>query len=146
MNYETLSDCTSDPNFLLPTRSVSTTQLLGASPRTKLIQARATAVAIGQSILVNSLIQEIPKRTAIVTPQAVISNGALDLQRLAGSSEVLEALRGAYAKAIQNLLLYSLVAVCVALPFALRMEWLNVKKAAVEKREGIAKGSREDGH
>lgn len=96
----------------------------------QLTKTRAIAVAIGQSVLVNSLVGEVPKRTSAVLPHAVITNGALNLQRLRSSPVVLKALREAYAKAIQNLLVYSLVAVCVALPFALGMQWLNVKKVA----------------
>ena len=96
----------------------------------QLTQRRAIAVAIGQSVLTNRLVREVPRRTSAVPPQAVITNGALNLQRLTNSALALKALREAYAKAIQNLLIYSLVAVCVALPFALGMQWLNLKKAA----------------
>ena len=112
----------------------------------QLIQNRAIAVAIGQSVLVNSLVREVPKRTSTVSPQAVITNGALNLQRLTGSNVVLTALREAYAKAIQNLMVYSLVSICVALPFALGMQWLNVKKVAKKTPVEDVDRQEDEGH
>ena len=61
----------------------------------------------------------------------MVANGALNLRRLTESSSELRGIREAYAEAIQSLIIYSLVAVCVALPFALGMEWLNVHKAGM---------------
>ena len=106
----------------------------------ELIFPRAVAVAVGQSVLVNSLVREVPKHTSAVPPEAVIANGALNLQRLTDSSVAQRGLREAYAKAIQNLIIYSLVAVCIALPFALSMQWLNVKNATKKPQSKYASG------
>ena len=73
-------------------------------------------------MLVNSLLREVPTHTNSVSPNAVIANGPLDLHRLSDSGLEQQGLREAYAKAIQNLMWYSLAAVCVALPFALGTE------------------------
>ena len=72
--------------------------------------------------------------------QIVIDAGAANLVSLAGSPQVLEALRIAYAKAVDNTLVLSLSAACIALPFALFMEFLNVKTVA-KQRESDGQGS-----
>lgn len=64
---------------------------------------------------------------------------------LAGSSQVLEALQLAYAKAVDNTLVLSVSAACIALPFALSMEFLNVKKIA-QQRENEGQGLPDNDH
>ena len=89
---------------------------------------RAIAIAIGQNVLVNSLLKEVPKYTDKVPPEAVVKAGALNLVNLTTSTSILTLLREAYGKAIQNLMFYSLVTACLALPFTLGMQWLKIKK------------------
>ncbi|MCJ1386956.1 hypothetical protein MMC17_010085 [Xylographa soralifera] len=95
----------------------------------------AIAISVGQSVFVNTLLKEIPENTLAVSAQTVIDAGAANLVSLAGSSpQVLEALRIAYAKAVDNTLVLSLSAACMALPFAFGMEFLNVKTVAKQKK------------
>ena len=77
--------------------------------------------------------------------QTVIDAGAVKLVALAGSSEVLEALQIAYAKAVDNTLILSVSAACIALPFALSMEFLNIKKIA-QQRECEGQGLPDNYH
>lgn len=96
----------------------------------------AIAIAIGQSIFVTGLFEEIPKHTKAISPAAVVQAGPTAL-RLAETPAILRALQEAYAAAIQRTMYFSLATACVALPFALGMEWLNVKKIAEEKTDRV---------
>ena len=100
-----------------------------------IISNRAIAIAVGQSILVTTLSQELPKLTPAIPAEVVIKAGASNLSKITNSSTALALLRIAYDRAIHNVLIYSLAAICTALPFALGMQWLNVKKAAQKVSE-----------
>ena len=91
---------------------------------------RSAAIAIGQSLFINGLIREIPKLTDAIDPHTVVNAGPLNLKALAKSPDVLHALRSAYSLAVRDTMYCSLAAVCVTIPFAFGMQWLNVKKAA----------------
>lgn len=93
----------------------------------------AITLCAAESLFVNSLLDEIPKHTSALSAPAVVDAGASNLAKLATSPEILQALRASYAKAVSNTLVYSLVAACAALPFAVCMEWLNVKRVAKER-------------
>lgn len=94
---------------------------------------RSAAIAIGQSLFINGLLREIPKLTDEIDPHTVVSAGPLNLKALATSPAVLHALRSAYSLAVRDTMYYSLAAVCITIPFAFGMQWLNVKKAARNK-------------
>lgn len=94
---------------------------------------RSAAIAIGQSLFINGLLREIPKLTEAIDPHTVVSAGPLNLKALATSPAVLHALRSAYSLAVRDTMYYSLAAVCITIPFAFGMQWLNVKKAARNK-------------
>jgi len=102
---------------------------------------RSIAIAIGQSLFVNGLVEEIPKRTDAVSSAAVLKVGPTALTLLAKTPAILRALRDAYSEAIQRTMYFSLATACVALPFALGMQWLNVKKVAKEKEKEKVQGS-----
>ena len=94
---------------------------------------RSAAIAIGQSLFINGLLREIPKLTDAIDPHTVVNVGPLNLKALANTPAVLHALRSAYSLAVRDTIYYSLAAVCVTIPFAFGMQWLNVKKAAQNK-------------
>ena len=94
---------------------------------------RSAAIAIGQSLLINGLLREIPRLTDAIDPRIVVHAGPLNLKALAKSPAVLHALRSAYSLAVRDTIYFSLAAVCVTIPFAFGMQWLNVKKAARNK-------------
>lgn len=94
---------------------------------------RSAAIAIGQSLFINGLLREIPKLTDAIDPHTVVNAGPLNLKALAKSPAVLHALRNAYSLAVRDTMYYSLAAVCVTIPFAFGMQWLNIKKAARNK-------------
>ncbi|KAL8982245.1 MAG: hypothetical protein Q9177_005332, partial [Variospora cf. flavescens] len=62
----------------------------------------ALGVPIGNALLIGGLRSEVPKFAPDVSPEAVVRNGALDLQRLTSSPKTLQGLRTAYAMAISH--------------------------------------------
>ena len=94
---------------------------------------RSAVIAIGQSLFINGLLREIPRLTDAIDPHTVVKAGPLNLKALAKSPAVLGALRSAYSLAVRDTMYYSLAAVCVTIPFAFGMQWLNIKKAARNK-------------
>ncbi|MCJ1397655.1 hypothetical protein MMC11_000851 [Xylographa trunciseda] len=98
------------------------------------------AVSIGESLLVNGLLREVPKHTQAVSPQAVIDAGALGLLSLATSPITIQALRQSYVIAISDIFIFTTAIVCVSIPMACGMQWLNVKTISKEREERKGKG------
>ena len=98
------------------------------------IYRRSIAISIGQSLLINGLNTEVPRYTSAVTSQAVVEAGALNLPSLTNSPAVLQSLQEAYAKVISNIMIFSLVIVCIGFPVACGMKWLNLKKLTEERK------------
>jgi hypothetical protein len=67
--------------------------------------------------------------------QKVIDAGAGGLRAIAPNPAVLQELREAYADALKGTFVLALVGTCLALPFAVCMQWLNIKRVAEERRE-----------
>ena len=95
----------------------------------------AVAVAIGQNIFLNELYALIPAYAPEVSAVQVVDVGAGGLKDLRVSGETLRRLREAYAEALRSTFVLPLVGTCLALPFAVGMQWLNIKKIAEERRQ-----------
>ncbi|MCJ1342376.1 hypothetical protein MMC31_000558 [Peltigera leucophlebia] len=95
----------------------------------------ALGVPIGNALLISSLKHEVPKSTSTVSPDAVIRAGALNLKSLTTSAEVLQGLRQAYAIAISHVNIFLVVVICISVPTACGMEWLNIKKISTLREE-----------
>lgn len=76
-----------------------------------------------------------PKYTTEVSPAQVLGVGAGGLNLLASSSAVLDALHRAYGEAIRELFVLGLVFACLSLPASCAMEWLNIKRESVKRRQ-----------
>jgi hypothetical protein len=108
----------------------------------------AIAVSMGQNLLLNKLKTTIPAHTSAVSVQTVIDAGAGGLKAIAPTLAVLQELREAYADALGGTFVLALVGTCLALPFAVGMQWLSIKKVAEERRERAKEGKsmgREEG-
>ncbi|KAL8969893.1 MAG: hypothetical protein Q9197_004104 [Variospora fuerteventurae] len=90
----------------------------------------ALGVPIGNALLIGGLRSEVPKFTPDVSPEAVVRNGALDLQRLTSSPRTLQGLRTAYAMAISHVNIFLVVLICISVPTACGMKWLNIKEVS----------------
>ncbi|KAL1961855.1 hypothetical protein VTN77DRAFT_979 [Rasamsonia byssochlamydoides] len=100
----------------------------------------AVAIAIGQSIFETSLEHQVRTSNLPIAPASVVAAGPTGLRSLTSSPTTLRALQDAYALAIQSVMYFSLATACAALPFAVGMQWLNVKTVAAqkEKEEAVA--------
>ncbi|KAH8787843.1 major facilitator superfamily domain-containing protein [Diaporthe sp. PMI_573] len=97
--------------------------------------AGSLGIAIGQNILIRKLYEAVPVYTSAVTPAQVTSAGAIGLEALAnGSSDILTALRHAYAIAVRQTLILPLAALCIAFPASCAMERLNIKVVTEQRK------------
>lgn len=89
---------------------------------------------MGNTILVNGLLREVPRSTEGISPQAVIRAGPTNFQRLTTDPTVLRALEYSYSQAIQGILYFALAAIAMSLLFAIGMEWKNLKTSIQEEQ------------
>ena len=101
------------------------------------------AISIGSNLLDNSLSHYVPLYAPTIPPTAVLSKGALNLSSLTADADVLAALRQAYAKAIDRIMIFALVIVCLGAPVTLGMRWLNLKVITADRDKEKARGEKE---
>ncbi|KAI4139613.1 MAG: hypothetical protein LQ341_004154 [Variospora aurantia] len=94
------------------------------------VMKTALGVPIGNALLIGGLRSEVPKFAPDVSSEAVVRNGALDLQRLTSSPTTLQGLRTAYATAISHVNIFLVVLICISVPTACGMKWLNIKEVS----------------
>lgn len=99
----------------------------------------AIGVQIGETLLVTTLTREVPKYTSAISPQTVIAVGALGLKKLTTDPIILTGLRKAYATAVDATIICAVAAICLSIPFAACMQWLNLKKVAARKDQEKAR-------
>jgi len=85
---------------------------------------------MGQTITINTIMSEVPKRIPGLSPSVVINARAAYLPQVAPSPEALIFLRMVWNTAIRNTMILSVSLVALSLPFTLGMEWLNTIKIA----------------
>jgi hypothetical protein len=103
------------------------------------------AVAISQNLFLQTLHTSIPAHTSAVSVQAVIDAGAGGLAALAPNLAVLQDLREAYADALRGTWVLAAVGTGLALPCAMGMQWLNIRRVAEGRREKAMESSGEEG-
>ncbi|KAL8730564.1 MAG: hypothetical protein Q9166_004018 [cf. Caloplaca sp. 2 TL-2023] len=92
-------------------------------------------IPIANALLIDGLQSEVPKYAPGVRPDDVVRNGALNLESLANSPIVLRGLRQAYAIAVSHVCILLVVVICVSVPVACGMQWLNIKKVSQQREE-----------
>ncbi|KAJ8112239.1 hypothetical protein OPT61_g5348 [Boeremia exigua] len=113
------------------------------------------AISVAQSVFSSSLKGDITRKLSSVTdarfadfdPAAVIAAGPKGMKALAHDAVVLRFLQDSYAVAVRHTLYVAVATVIVAIPFALGMQWLNVKaisKAKSESTEMLVERNRGD--
>ncbi|RYP41930.1 hypothetical protein DL767_000667 [Monosporascus sp. MG133] len=90
----------------------------------------AVGTAIGQALLIDGLNIAVPRHTDAVTPAEVIRAGATGLHIVATSPAVLDALRAAYVDAVRRTIVLGLAGICMVVPTACAMEWVNIRRVA----------------
>ncbi len=90
------------------------------------------AVPISNAILIHSLTQEIPRSDAKRIGAHAVIKASANLKALTNEPIVLRALRYCYVTGIRGIMIFSLVAVVVSLPFAICTEWKRIKTTSSE--------------
>jgi hypothetical protein len=103
------------------------------------------AVSVSQNLFLQTLHTSIPARTSAVNVQAVIDAGAGGLAALAPNLGVLQNLREAYADALRGTWVLAAVGTGLALPCAVGMQWLNIKRIAEGRKTKATDSGGEEG-
>ncbi|KAL8837431.1 MAG: hypothetical protein Q9170_002515 [Blastenia crenularia] len=104
----------------------------------------AIGIAMGQTITLNTIQSEVPKRVPGIAASAILTAGAANLKGLTDSPHVLSELRMVWCKAIDRIMLLSVSLVAASVPFTLGMEWINAKKVAQSRKQAnVAEVGRE---
>ena len=98
----------------------------------------ALGIPIGNALLINGLHEQVPKYAPEVSPDAVVTGGALALKSLTTSPAILNGLRVAWTIAVSHVNYFLVAIICISVPTACGMEWLNIRKVSAE-REGEKK-------
>lgn len=99
------------------------------------ISISAIGIPVGNALLISGLRNQVPRLAHGIPPEAVIRNGPLNLQALTKSPSLLHGLREAYAIAISHVNIFLVVLVCVSVPTAGGMKWLNIKEVSKRNEE-----------
>ncbi|KAL8704960.1 MAG: hypothetical protein Q9201_001906 [Fulgogasparrea decipioides] len=100
-------------------------------------------IPIANALLIDGLHSQVPEYAPSVSPDDVVRNGALHFESLTTSSSLLRGLRQAYAIAISHVCIFLVAIICISIPTALGMEWLNIKEVS-RKREEEKKAKAEE--
>ncbi|KAL9012108.1 MAG: hypothetical protein Q9173_003107 [Seirophora scorigena] len=99
----------------------------------------AIAIAIGQTITINTIQKEALKQVPGISVNAILTEGAANLGRVAaGSAEALHGLRQVWSIAIDRTMLLSVSLVAASVPFTLAMEWVNATEIARQRKEAAS--------
>ncbi|MCJ1393362.1 hypothetical protein MMC18_006235 [Xylographa bjoerkii] len=90
-------------------------------------------VPIGNALLIDKLRREVSDLASNVSPDAVITAGPLALQSLTSSPTLLQAFRQAWALAVSQVNVFLVVIICISIPTACGMKWLNIKKISIQR-------------
>ena len=107
------------------------------------LASRAVGVSISQTLLITKLQASIPRRVPSISPEDVIKAGASNFNLLTTNSDILNAIRGCWADAVQAVFIFAVVASAISLPFACGIQHLNVHTVMKERKQAEEQGIRE---
>ena len=84
-------------------------------------------------MLVNGLSTELPRLTNAVSPQVVIKAGPLAVGNISKNPEILLAVRQSYSFAISHVFIFATAIICLSIPLASGMQWLNLNRISKER-------------
>ncbi|KAI9648687.1 hypothetical protein NHQ30_003326 [Ciborinia camelliae] len=97
------------------------------------VMETALGAPIGSALLVGGLRHEIPKFTSKVSAEDVINAGATGLTSITRSPELIQKLRHAYTIAVSHVMVFLVIVICISVPTAFGMKWLNIKKISMQR-------------
>lgn len=90
-------------------------------------------VPIANAVLIASLQTQVPTYAPSVSPKSVIQAGALNVATLSTTPDIIYGLRSAWSVAVAHVNILLTTIICVSVPTALGMRWLNVRKISEER-------------
>ena len=96
---------------------------------------RAIGIPIGNAILIAALHSNVPRLAPLISADAAVANGPLNLTALTMSRTILAGLREAWALAVSRVNLFLLIMICVSVPTACGMQWLNIKEISQAREQ-----------
>lgn len=100
-------------------------------------------ISLGQTIILSTLLDLVPKGLPHVPVEAVIKAGGTGLTSLGLADQDLAILRHIWNTAIARTMILATAALGASVLFTLAMEWLNVNTVAKERREALT-GERQE--
>ncbi|PCH00736.1 Major facilitator superfamily domain, general substrate transporter [Penicillium occitanis (nom. inval.)] len=94
---------------------------------------RSIGVPIANAVLIASLQTHVPTYAPSVSPESVIQAGALNVATLSSAPDIIDGLRSAWSVAVAHVNILLTTIICVSVPTALGMRWLNVKKISEQR-------------
>jgi hypothetical protein len=91
------------------------------------------AIPISNAFLLKGLHNFVPKTAPSISADAIIAAGALDVETLTSSPVLLHGLREAWARSVGWVNIFLTAVICISVPTALGMRWLNIKKVSQER-------------
>ena len=109
-------------------------------------------VPIGNAILIKALKTNVLEKAPGISLDAAVDAGALALSSLTTSESMLAGLRQAWALSIGSVNVFLVAIICISVPTACGMHWLNIKTISREReqqkkvaaRNGLIAASAED--
>ena len=103
-------------------------------------------VPMGNAILIAGLQHEVAYHDPFISPDAVVKASALGVTTLSSDPSRIHVLREAWAAAVADVNVLLVTIICVSVPTALGMKWLNIKRiseARDQDREEKEKAQKE---
>jgi len=75
------------------------------------------------------------KLTFNIPVNSVINAGATGLHSLTESPDKLRQLQDVYSNAVSKVMIFLVAVICISVPTAFGMKWLNIKKISIQREE-----------
>lgn len=92
-------------------------------------------VPIGNAILIHGLKSHVPEKAPGISATTVIDAGALAVTSLTNSPILLAGLRQTWSLSLADVNIFLVAAICISVPTACGMKWLNIKTVSKEREE-----------
>ncbi|KAL8687226.1 MAG: hypothetical protein Q9218_006545, partial [Villophora microphyllina] len=99
------------------------------------VMKTSLGVPIGNAVLIAALHSYVPQLAPNISADSVVDAGALGIPTVATAGGVVQGLRKAWALVVSRVNILLVVVICVSVPTACGMEWLNIKRISREREQ-----------